>query len=404
MCRKFGCETIADGLVTGGKSIDEARAAVLEHMGTTDPVAGIGMVPGAVRFGADARDKFRGAIGYVLLSRSGLNIPDLVAVPGHEDFQSCSLREMARVCLQHAGQSTGGDIMSLVGRALTTSDLPYVLADAANKSLLAGFAEAEETFEEWTSTLPASDFKALNIVSISTLDGLSAINEHGEFTYGYMSDKKESITLGTAGKIYPISRRAIINDDLNAITGVFAAAGGKAKKYEGDLVYAVLTTNAAMAEDSVTLFHSVTHGNVGTDGPPDTDTLNEMDRLFGAQTGINSERLNIPIKYIIGPRGYRGPFETFFGTVEYKDANGLIVKNIYHNSYVRLYEARLTGTGWYAAGPKGSTVVRTHLNGVKTPYTEQRTGWTVDGVELKVRYDVAAGAVDWRAMGYNAGR
>jgi len=277
-------------------------------------------------------------------------------------------------------------------------------ARGATKSLFAGFAAQQETFELWTDSMPVSDFKALNVVSISALDDLAAVSENGEFKYGYLNDKGETITLGTAGRIYPITRHALINDDINAITRGFAAAGQKAKKYEGDLVYAVLTTNAAMAEDSVTLFHSASHGNVGTDSLPDTDSLNEMDGLFGAQTGSNGEYLNIPMEFLIAPRGLWGSIETFFATLVYRDANNVTIKNIWNNRLQRVYDARLTGTGWYAAGPKGTTVVRTHLNGVKTPYMEQRNGWTMDGVELKVRYDVAAGAVDWRGLGYNAGR
>ena len=44
-----------------------------------------------------------------------------------------------------------------------------------------------------------------------------------------------------------------------------------------------------------------------------------------------------------------------------------------------------------------------YLNGNETPYMEQRQGWTVDGVEYKVRIDVAAKAVDWVGLYFNYG-
>ena len=43
------------------------------------------------------------------------------------------------------------------------------------------------------------------------------------------------------------------------------------------------------------------------------------------------------------------------------------------------------------------------LNGIQTPYMETKQGWTVDGVEYKVRIDAGAKAMDWRGLVKNAG-
>lgn len=349
----------------------------------------------------DAREKFRAAAGDALCRQAGISVPQ--PSPGFEDFLNFTPRELARECLRRARQPINGSVGEMVGRSLTSSDFPSILADVANKALFDGFAQATETFEAWTGTLPAANFKALNVVSISALDGLLAVSEHGEYKYGFAADKGETITLGTAGRIYPISRTAIVNDELGIVMQRFRDAGRVAKKYEGDLVYAVLTTNAAMGEDSKALFHA-DHGNIGTNALPDVDSMNEMDALFGAQTGINSEALNIPMEFLIAPRGLWGSIEAFFAATEYRDANNVTIRNIWFNRLQRIYDSRLTGTAWYCAGPKGTTVVRTHLDGVQIPYTEIQPGWKQDAIELKVRYDVAAGAVDWRGLAYNAGR
>ncbi len=72
-------------------------------------------------------------------------------------------------------------------------------------------------------------------------------------------------------------------------------------------------------------------------------------------------------------------------------------------------EARLSAhsaTAWYmAAGPMMTdTVEVSYLNGVTTPTLEQRDGWTVDGVEYKVRMDAAVTVLDYRGLYKNPGQ
>jgi len=136
-------------------------------------------------------------------------------------------------------------------------------------------------------------------------------------------------------------------------------------------------------------------------GAPAAATLDDMDNLISNHTDANGRRLNIPLTYCILPRALFGTSESFFNTIEYVNAAGDRLNNIWGAGRLkRVYEPRLNTVPatWYGAGPKGTTVVRVHLNGVQTPYLEQKSGWTVDGVELKVRYDVGAGLVDWRGL------
>jgi hypothetical protein len=58
---------------------------------------------------------------------------------------------------------------------------------------------------------------------------------------------------------------------------------------------------------------------------------------------------------------------------------------------------------WYLLGPKGKTVKVFFLYGVEAPYLETKQGWNMDGVEYKVRIDVGAKAMDWRAFYKNDG-
>ena len=81
--------------------------------------------------------------------------------------------------------------------------------------------------------------------------------------------------------------------------------------------------------------------------------------------------------------------------------------NPYAGTYfTRVYEARLdddSATAYYFAAAKGKTVKVFFLNGIQTPFMETKAGWTVDGVEYKVRIDAGAKAMDWKGLVKNAG-
>ena len=81
--------------------------------------------------------------------------------------------------------------------------------------------------------------------------------------------------------------------------------------------------------------------------------------------------------------------------------------NIYSgNVLTRVYNSRLDdddAAAWYLAAMKGKTVIVYFLNGQKQPYLETRPGWDVDGIELKVRIDAGAAAIDYRGLYMNDG-
>lgn len=392
-------------LTKPGVTVDAARKAVLDiilersaatnpgHRTTTqtDSLRGVEM-------GADERDKFRSAAEDALLIRSG-KAPEKAA-PGATDIAGYSLRELAREALRVSGQAHGGDAMGMVGRALTTSDFPKILANIANKSLFDGYAAASETWQKWCGTGSVSDFKTNTVVRAGEMADLDQIREADEYKYGVRAEAQEQFSIATYGKLFAISRQTIINDDLGALTDIPAAHGEAAGRKIGDLAYAVLTANANMG-DGVALFHG-THGNLGTAGQISATTIAEAVKLMALQKDIGGKRrLNIAPKYLIAPPSIAFAAETFFrssviGTQA--DPNRV---NIYANLVELVFEPRLydaSATEWYLAGDKGKTVNLYFLNGNQAPYMETKEGWSVDGVEYKVRIDAGAKAIDWKSL------
>ena len=156
----------------------------------------------------------------------------------------------------------------MAGGMHSTSDFVEILANVANKSMVKSYEEAEETFSLWTAKGVLTDFKPAKRVDLNLYPSLGEVPEGGEYTSGTIGDRGESIQLATYGKTFAITRQAVINDDLNAFSRIPNRMGRAAKRTIGNLVYAVLTANAAMS-DTYNLF-STQHSNWDDSGAAPT--------------------------------------------------------------------------------------------------------------------------------------
>lgn len=394
-----GEKLIADGL-----TVEEARAKILDSVLAQK---GANPAPAAsVEMGLDQSDKLRDAAIEGLLIRAGQIANDKTTDAGRE-LAGFSLVELAREALRVKGQPHRGSSMEVVKRALTTSDLPIILGNTANKSLLGAFQAAPQTWREWAGIGRLEDFKQATITKLGESEDLQEVKEHGEFKHSTMAEDKEVVQMSTYGRIFSLSRQAIINDDLNAFTRLPAEHGEAAARKIGDVAYAVLTANAVM-NDGVALFDSAAHGNVGTPGAPSVTTIGEAVKLMKLQTNLGGDqRLYIMPRYFIGPVGIEAATEQFFrSSLEGTAALPNLINPFAGEFLRRVYDPRLDAAdvdAWYVLGQQGKTVTVYFLQGNEAPVMETRQGFEIDGIEWKVRLDVAAKAVDHRGMVYNAG-
>lgn len=381
-------------------SVETYRAQILQQIGrNAEPLGG-----GLVMTIEDEHDKFRAAAVSGIMIRAGL-----VANDTSNEFRGYSLMELARATLARKNVSTKGmDKMSVVAAAFThgTSDFDNLLADVANKSMLKGYDEAEETFQRWTSVGNLPDFKAAKRVDLNTFPALLEVAPGAEYKYASIGDRGEMIQLATYGRLFSINRQAIINDDLDAFTRVPNKMGRAAIRTVGNLVYAVLTANAAMA-DGVALFHA-NHANLLTAAALSTTSVDAMDAAMAKQVDATGNTLNIGLNYVIVPRALKG-LAMQIANSEFEI--GTATKNNTTPNWMRgvfevIADARLDGTSasnWYGvANPNlHDTIEVAYLDGNSAPTLEQQGGWTVDGVEFKVRIDAGVKPLDFRGIAKN---
>ncbi len=399
-------------------SVDRARSELLSFLGNQAKPTGRGVDAVA---GEDVMDKFVKAAGAAIQTRAMLITDDEAAqVQQSNPYYGYSLRELAREYLRVANDDVKGDSRMIVGRALTragiighsTSDFANLLVDASNKALQLGYMEAPETYSVWTRPGTLPDFKTAHRPKLSTFSDLDVIPESGEINYGTFSDFKETIALLAYGKLFSISRKAIINDDLGAFTDAPRAMARAAARNVGDLVYAILSTNGNMSDGNA-LF-SVAHSNYvagGTGAAPSVATLNAAYASMALQTDPGGATLNITPTYILAGHTLRGTIDALLasslnpaegGTTAFQAAN------VWQARLTPVYDARIDADDtakWYltAATNQIDTVEVAYLNGVQTPRLEREEGFTVDGVIMKVAHDVGVSPLDWRGMYHNDG-
>ncbi len=396
--QEFDCITEAQEAIRSGMAVADFQKQVLKAVSESRKAPGF-----RAEMGATDQEKFRNAAEDALLFRSGISQD----AKESEDLASYNLRDMARECLIRSGIRPTGSPLQMVGRAMTSSDFPKILANTANKSLLAGYDGEESTWKEWCGVGSASDFKQLSIVRPSEMSDLEEVPEDGEYTYGTREEEREQTQLATYGKLFAISRQAVINDDLGALTDIPKAHGEAAARKVSDVAYAVLTSNGNMS-DGVAMFHA-DHGNLaGAGGAPAIAALATAIAAMKIQKDVAGLRvLNIQPRFFIAPVALEGSSEQLFrSTLEGTATNPNMINPYAGNYFTRVYDPRLdmdNAATWYLAGPKGKTVTLFFLNGNQKPFLETREGFDVDALEYKVRIDVAGKAVDYRALYKNAG-
>ena len=426
--RAFASDLIKRKVVLG-----DARGAVLAEIskrGGDD--RGPGRVPsGAAEaiVGDDPLVHVRAGVVGALLNRVApdrFNLDDAkeferktgVAAEAARQYRGMSLLDIGRGLLNNRGvrttrMSRSDLVEAILGRAgyHTTSDFPTILEDVARKNLRSAYEAAPQTWLPLAKPVNLSDFKPSRQVQLGDAPGLDEVLEHGEFTHGTITEGKETIQLKTYGKIFGITRQALINDDLNAFGEVPAAFGRKARDKESDLAWAQITANGLMG-DGVALFSVATHANLTT-GP---GTVIAIASLGVGRAAIRKQKgldgvtpLNLSPRYLIVPAALETIADQY--VTQITPAQGSNVNPFSaagRTPLTVIVEPRLdaaSATAWYMASPMDQAPLLYYgtLDGQSGPDLRQEEGFTIDGVKFRCRIDVAFKAADWRAAYKNDG-
>ena len=306
-----------------------------------------------------------------------------------------------------------------------SDDFTSILANVATKSALRGWTLANTTWQMWCNTGELPDFKQATIAGLGAFPDLDQIpRSGGPYQHASMADVHETAQLATYGKLFGISREALINDDMNEFTRIPQSMGTAAARKVNTIAYAVMTTASyvgqTMTEDSVALFNAA-HSNYvasSSGAAPSVATLNTAKAAMRKQKAPLPEGdgsaayLNIRPSYIMTVPELEGTVRALLES-EYDPAGTTAsvsrrdARNIWFKQLEPIIEPLLTlATGWWLAAPKNGmidTVTVFFLNGNQEPYIEEMDNGTSDGRTYKVRIDAVARALDFRGLYFNYG-
>jgi phage head maturation protease len=376
-------------------SMDDVRKLILDEKVKTDGERAVNNNTVAI-VGEDQSVKVRAAsIESALLHRFDSRTYKLE----HDarKYVNSSLVDLARM---FAGNTEGMSKDDIAKRALATSDFPLILSNIANKTLRSSYDYNTDSFRPFVREKFVADFKSINSLQLSSGAPLEQVNEKGEFKNGVLNESGETYKVKSYGRIISITRQAIINDDLDALTKVPMLLGKSAADLEANLVYALL--KSYKMADGKNLFHA-DHANLAAATTLDETALSVLRKLFRNQKDIGGMPLNIALKYLIVGPELETIAEQLLSTLVLPAKSSDV--NVFRGKVEPIVDPRITDKSFYGAADPAmiDTIEIAYLEGQRGPKTETKYGFEVDGVQIKVTHDVGVGAIDHRGLVKNPG-
>jgi hypothetical protein len=308
-----------------------------------------------------------------------------------------------RIAEELNGGRFGLSDSQLATRAMSTSDLPNILANVAEKSMREAYNVQPQSYKAWTKQGQLRNYKLANRLQIGDFPSFEVVNEHGEYKEGAFSDSKEQIQLKRYGKKLQMTKEMIINDDLGALADFSSKSARAAARLGSQLVYGLLTSNPNMADGNA-LF-SVAHANLAS-----SSTAITVAAVAAGEQAIMTQLTLDGVDYVdIAPRflicGPAKKLEAMQFLSTALLANQVSSINPYAGKYELVVDPRISGNQWYLVADPAliDTIEVAGLEGEEGPTCLVKPGNNPGNIEIFCDMSVGVAAMDFRGMYKNAG-
>lgn len=337
----------------------------------------------------------------------------------HRNFRNLGLQEMFIMAAAQNGYSgrhriNTDNIREVLQYALpstpihasaSTVSLSGILSNIANKMLLAGFMEEDQTWREFADVKPVSDFKTHT--SYRMLDDMEyeQLGANGEIRHGKVGEETFERSADTFAKMFALTRKMIINDDLGAFDDLRTRLGRGASRKFRKLFWSTFINNSAFFTSTRTNYITGATTNLLIDGVGLQTGITAYRKLKSTdkkQVGTGATSLGAPKKLLVPPE------LEFVAQKLYVSGNLSTVQddNIHRNKYVpyvvnELSDSDYTGysaTAWYLFGEMLKPVVVSFLNGQENPTVESADAdFSTLGVQFRGYHDFGVDFAEWLA-------
>ncbi|MBQ4314605.1 MAG: HK97 family phage prohead protease, partial [Lentisphaeria bacterium] len=241
--------------ISAGWDINATREKVLEAFRSKKPETTVNVIVKENK--TDAK-----TLEAAFALRSGISAEIAAASYGEQTVDAAmkdmdiSLKELMQECLriegQYVGRSFGNDEIKA---SFSSVSLPGILSNVANKKLLQSYEAQPVIATKLCSTGDLNDFKETERFRLTDVGDLLPVAADGEIKDGGLLEDTATNRLETYGKKFCLTRKMIINDDLNAFMKVPVAMGNRAARLIDQLFFSRLLQNPAQ-NDGKALFHN----------------------------------------------------------------------------------------------------------------------------------------------------
>jgi len=295
--------------------------------------------------------------------------------------------------------------------AFSTVSLPGIFSNLANKELLAGFEEEDNNWNEVSDVKSVADFKTHT--SYRLLDDMEyeELGPGGVIKHGKIGEESFTRSVDTYAKMFSLTRRDIINDDLGAFDDLRTRIGRGAARRLNRLVWTTFLSNAATFWTSArTNYIEGATTNLGTDG-------------VGLSLGVKAFRqrksplvtgAEATSQMVLGGRATKllvPPELESVAEALYVARNLNAVKasdaNIHANKYRVIVASELSdsaygggysATAWYLFGDTLKPVVTSFLNGQRSPTVESADAdFNTLGIQFRGYHDFGCSQSEYLA-------
>ncbi|WP_062018056.1 prohead protease/major capsid protein fusion protein [Aureimonas sp. AU4] len=395
----------AEEQITAGATVAEAREAMRTRaLGDRRQRSASTRI--RVQSAGPSPDDTRAARTEALACRMDGSTPSEAARP----FMGHRLLDHATDSLQAAGVSTRGmaadDVFVRAGTH-TTSDFPLLVSNAMGKVAQEAYKAAESPLRLLCKQRNLSNFKQSTAIRLGELGRLEPLTESGEFRNTTRAENGEGFALDTYGRAINVSRKLLIDDDLNLLGDMNAAFGEAAAQTEADLLFGTLTGNPKLS-DGKAVFHA-SRGNIGTI-PTDGSTagitvpsLNEARRAMRGRKGLDGRTLisATPKYLLVGPER-ETEAEAMLAELS---ASTIADVNPFAGKLQLLVEPRIEDGRWYVfADPARLPCLQFgYLASAPGIQIQRAEAWDVLGAKFRAWLDFGCAWLDWRGAQFNAG-
>lgn len=334
---------------------------------------------------------------------AGGTLPD-----ASRDFVGLSLRELAADALTRSGVSVRGmsadDVFQRAAHG--TSDFPIVVSNAMGKVAAESYKAAESPLKALARQRTLSNFKTATSIRLGEMGQLQEMSEHGEFKATTRAENGETMNLRTFGQKIAVSRKLMIDDDLNLLGDMTAAMGQAAAQTEAEELVSLLVSNPDLSD--MTPVFDASRGNRATtgtalSGAAALTALSNGRKAMRKVTGLDGKTIidATPRYLVVGPDAETDA-EKVLASIYAATFDAV---NPFTGKLSLVVEPRIVGAGWYlmADPARVASIQYAYLASAPGVQIQRQEAWDTLGMSFRAYLDFGCGWLDWRGAYHATG-